>query len=123
MSISASYGQNGARFVAPLQSVAVGEVLGTASNTASYLPDAGTTAYILGSFEMDYRKSEHGTVAFDIQNSFNRVAGFDQAGCAATGRLPYSYDFSPTLSLMTYGQGTYFYGDLNCEGIGAAVGG
>jgi hypothetical protein len=122
MNVSGSYGQNGVRFAAPLQSVAVGEVPGTTSNTASYLPGSGPTTYIFGSFETDYTKSERGTVAFDLSNSFNRVAGFDQAGSAATGRLRYRYDLSPTLSLMIYGQGTYFYGDLNCEGIGAGAG-
>jgi hypothetical protein len=122
MSINGSYGQNGARFVAPPQSVAVGEVPGTTSNTASYLPDSGATTYILGSFETGYRKSERGTVAFDLQNSFNRVAGYDQAGGVATGRLRYSYDLSPTLRLMIYGQGSHYYGDLNCEGVGAGVG-
>ncbi len=122
MNASGSYGQNGVRFAAPLQSVAVGEVPGTASNSASYLPGSGATTYILGLFDMDYRKSERGTVAFDLSNSFNRVAGFDQEGGAATGRLRYRYDLSPTVSLMIYGQSTYFYGDLNCEGIGAGVG-
>jgi hypothetical protein len=122
INIQGSYGQNGARFAGPLQSVAVGEVPGTATSTASYLPDAGSVTYVLSSFETGYRKSERGTITFDLLNSYNRVTGFDQAGGTVTGRLRYSYDLSPTLSLMIYGQASHFYGDLSCEGIGAGAG-
>jgi hypothetical protein len=122
MNINGSYGQNGARFAGPLQSVAVGEVPGTATSTASYLPDSGSITYVFSSFETDYRKSERGTAVFSLSNSYNRVTGYDQAGGSATGRLHYSYDLSPTLSLMIYGQASHFYGDLNCEGVGAGGG-
>jgi hypothetical protein len=122
INIYGSYGQNGARFAAPLQSVPVGEVPGITSIAASYLPGSGSITYVLGSFETNYRKSERGTVTFVLGNSYNRVTGFDQAGGTATGRLRYSYDLSPTLSLMIYGQASHFYGDLSCEGIGGGGG-
>jgi hypothetical protein len=122
VNINGSYGQDGARFVAPLQSVAVGEVPGTATSTASYLPGSGSIAYALVSLETDYRTSERGTVAFDFSNAYNSVAGYDQAGGTAAGKLRYRYNLSSTLTLMIYGQGSHFYGDLNCEGIGAGGG-
>src|ERR1700761_6014225 len=58
INIQGSYGQNGARFAGPLQSVAVGEVPGTVTSTASYLPNSGSVTYVLSSFETGYRKSE-----------------------------------------------------------------
>lgn len=122
MNLNGSYGQNGARFLAPLQSVPVGEVPGTGASNASYLPNSGSITYILGSAETSYRRSERGTVSFDLWSSFNRVTGFDQAGGAATARLSYRHDLSPTLALMTYAQGSHYYGDLKCEGLGAGAG-
>ncbi len=122
MNINGSYGQNSARLATPIQSVPVGEVPGTPTSAASYLPNSGAITYILSSFETDYRKSERGTVAFNLSNSYNRVSGFAQAGGSATGRLFYDYALSQTLNLKIYGQASHFYGDLSCEGIGGGVG-
>jgi len=122
MYIDSSYGTNGARFAAPLESVAVGEVPGTATGTASYLPDSGFVTQVFGSLETDYRNSERGTIGFDLSNSYSSISGFDLQGGAATAGLRYSYASSSTLSLMIYGQTSHFYGDLNCESVGAGAG-
>lgn len=122
INMNGSYGENGSRLAAPLPSVAVGKVPGTETSAAAYLPGSGFVTYVLTSLGADYRKSERSRVAIDIWNSYSRVSGFDQAGGTVTGRLRYSYDLSPTLSLMAYAQASHFYGDLNCEGIGAGGG-
>ncbi len=122
MNFNGSQGQNGARFLAPLQSVPVGVVSGTGASDASFLPNAGSITYALGLAEMSYRKSEHGTIVADLWNSYNRITGSNY-GATATARLSYRRDLSPRLSMMGYGQASQYYGNLVCEsyGTGASV--
>jgi hypothetical protein len=52
-----------------------------------------------------------GRVVFNLSNPYNRVAGYDQAGCTATGRPYYSHDLLLTLRLMIYGRASHSYGE------------
>lgn len=123
INMNGSYGENGARLAAPLQSVAIGTIPGTGASAAAYLPNSGFVTYVLTSIGANYKKSERSKVTIDLSNSYNRISGVDQAaGGVATPRLSYSYELSPTLRLSAYAQVSHFYGDVNCEGLGAGGG-
>jgi hypothetical protein len=121
MDVNASHGENGARFLAPQPSVPVGEVPGTGTSTASFLPNSNSITYIFGSLKTTYRRSDRGRVGFDLASTFNSTNGSNQSGEAVTGRLGYSYDLSPTVSLTSYGQISQYYGVLRCRGVGGGL--
>lgn len=120
--VDGSYGQNGARFLAPTQTVPVGGVPGTGSGSASFLPNSSSVTYLMGSFETYYKRSERDALIVDLQNSYNRIADFGQQGGATTIRLSYGRETSPRLSLRGYAQGIHYYGNLSCSGVGMGVG-
>jgi hypothetical protein len=116
------YGQDSTRFLAPQQTVAVGEVPGTGPNSASYLPNAGTVTYVDGEAGVHYRKSERNSIAFTVANAFSHYTGLNDKSSIATANLGYVRDLSLTLKLITYGQGSYYYGSFNCESGGGGIG-
>lgn len=122
INVNGSHGMNGARFLAPEPSVPVGNVPGTGTSSASFLPTSNQVTYVLGSIETNYRRSEKGTLMFNLWNSFNSVGGFDQSGGVATVRAAYNHEARPMLSLLVYGQMSQYYGDLKCEGFGGGMG-
>jgi hypothetical protein len=122
VNVSGSYGPNGTRLLASQQTVAVGEVPGTGSGSASYLSNAGNITYIVGSVDLSYRKSEKETLVLSGSNSFSGISGFNQQGSVAGVKLSYIRDLSPVLSFTSYGQVSHFYGDLNCESSGVGGG-
>jgi hypothetical protein len=87
---SGSHGQDSLRLLAPQQSVAVGEVPGNGSSSASYLPNAGTVTYANGDLDIQYRKSERDSLEFHVANSFSYFTGLSENnGVATTGRFGY----------------------------------
>ena len=119
---NASYGANSSRFLAPEPSVPIGNVPGTGTSSASFLPSSNQATYILGSIETNYRRSERGTFMLNLWNSFNSVGDFDQSGGVATVRTAYSHETLPTLTLMVFGQMSQYYGGLKCQGFGGGAG-
>jgi hypothetical protein len=120
---SGSYGQDSLRLLAPQQSVAVGEVPGNNSSSASYLPNAGTVTYANGNLDIHYRKSERDSLEFDLANSFSYFTGSSENnGVATTGRFVYGRDLSSKLGAIAYGQSSYINGFIDCASFGGGIG-
>jgi hypothetical protein len=120
---SGSYGQDSARLLAPQQSVAVGEVPGNSSSSASYLPNAGTVAYADGDLGIHYRKSERDSLEFHVANSFSHFTGLSENdGVATTGSFGYGRELSSRLGVSAYGQSSYINGYIDCASFGGGIG-
>jgi hypothetical protein len=117
-----NYGEDATRFLAPQQTVAVGEVPGTGPNSASYLANAGTVTYVTGSAGVQYRKSERDSLEFGIANTFSRYSGLSENNSIATTSLGYDRALSPSVEMRTYGQTYYYYGAINCASFGGGAG-
>jgi hypothetical protein len=122
LNASGNHGEDATRFLAPQQSVAVGEVPGTGPNSASYLANAGTVTYVTGSAGVQYRKSERDSLEFGIANTFSRYSGLSQNNSIATTSLGYDRDLSPSVEMRAYAQNYYYYGAINCESFGGGAG-
>src|SRR5450631_3201127 len=68
--IMGSYGEDSVRLTAPQQTVVVGQVPGTGTAAAAYLPNAGIVTYVYGSAGVHYRKSERDSIEFGVTNAF-----------------------------------------------------
>jgi hypothetical protein len=120
---SGSYGKDSLRLLAPQQSVAVGEVPGNGSSSASYLPNAGTVTYANGDLDIHYRESERDSLEFHVANSFSRFTGLgENNGVATTGRFGYGRDLSSRLGVIAYGQSSYINGFIDCASFGGGIG-
>jgi len=119
---SGNHGTDSTRFLAPQQSVAVGEVPGTGPNSASYLANAGTVTYATGSAGVQYRISERDSLEVGIANTFSRYSGLKQNNSIATTSLGYGRALSPSVEMRAYGQTYYYYGAINCASFGGGVG-
>jgi hypothetical protein len=120
---SGSYGQDSLRLLAPQQSVAVGEVPGNNSSSASYLPNAGTVTYANGNLDIHYRKSERDSLEFDLANSFSHFTGLSENnGVATTGHFGYGRELSSRLGVTAYGQSSYINGFIDCASFGGGIG-
>lgn len=120
---SGSHGQDSLRLLAPQQSVAVGEVPGNGSSSASYLPNAGTVTYANGDLDIQYRKSERDSLEFHVANSFSYFTGLSENnGVATTGRFGYVRALSSRLGVIAYGQSSYINGFTNCASFGGGIG-
>jgi len=118
-----SYGQDSLRLLAPQQSVAVGEVPGNNSGSASYLPNAGTVTYANGDLDIHYRKSERDSLEFHVANSFSHFTGLSEnSGVATTGRFGYGRELSSSLGVIAYGQSSYINGSIDCASFGGGIG-
>ena len=104
-----NHGEDATRFLAPQQSVVVGEVPGTGPNSASYLANAGMVTYVTGSAGVQYRKSERDSLELGIADTFSRYSGLSQNISIATGTLGYNRDLSPSVEMRAYGQTYYYY--------------
>jgi hypothetical protein len=122
LNASGVHGQDGTRLLAPQQVVPIGEVPGTGSGSASYLPNSGTVTYLAGSFGITYRRSERDTVTLTATDSFNRTTGFNQQGSVATARVGYGRELTPRVGVSGYGQASHYYGSLRCESFGFGMG-
>ncbi|MEP6756197.1 MAG: hypothetical protein ABJA67_11905, partial [Chthonomonadales bacterium] len=110
MKAMGSYGQDSVRFLGSQQSVAIEGVPGIGPGSASYLPNAGTVTYAIGSIGTTYRKSERDTVDLSISNSFSRYSGLSQSNSLAALNLSYARDLLPVLAALAYGQSSFYYG-------------
>jgi hypothetical protein len=120
---SGSYGPDSLRLLAPQQSVAVGEVPGNNSSSASYLPNAGTVTYANGDLDIHYRKSERDSLEFYVANSFSHFTGLSENdGVATTGRFGYGRELSSRLGVSAYGQSSYINGSFDCASVGGGIG-
>jgi hypothetical protein len=120
---SGSYGQDSVRLLAPQQSVAVGEVPGNSSSSASYLPNAGTVTYADGDLDIYYRKSERDSLKFHVANSFSHFTGLSENdGVATTGSFGYGRELSSRLGVSAYGQSSYINGFIDCASFGGGLG-
>jgi hypothetical protein len=120
---SGSYGQDSLRLLAPQQSVAVGEVPGTGSSSASFLPNAGTVTYANGDLDIHYRKSERDSLEFHMANSFSHFTGLSENnGVATTGRFSYGRELSSRLGVTAYGESSYINGFTDCTSFGGGIG-
>jgi hypothetical protein len=118
-----SYGQDSLRLLAPQQSVAVGEVPGNSSSSASYLANAGTVTYANGDLDIQYRKSERDSLEFNVANSFSHFTGLSENnGVATTGRFGYGREMSSRLKVIAYGQSSYINGFIDCASFGGGIG-
>jgi hypothetical protein len=117
-----NHGTDATRFLAPQQSVAVGEVPGTGPNSASYLANAGTVTYATGSAGVQYKISERDSLEVGIANTFSRYSGLKQNNSIATTSLGYGRALSPSVEMRAYGQTYYYYGAINCASFGGGVG-
>jgi hypothetical protein len=122
LNASGNHGEDATRFLAPQQSVAVGEVPGTGPNSASYLANAGTVTFVTGSGGVQYRKSERDSLEFGIANTFSRYSGLSENKSIATISLGYDRDLSPSVEMRTYGLTYYYYGAINCASFGGGAG-
>jgi hypothetical protein len=122
LNASGNHGEDATRFLAPQQSVPVGEVPGTGPNSASYLANAGTVTYVTGSAGVQYRKSERDSLEFGIANTFSRYSGLSENNSIATTSLGYDRDLSPSVEMRAYGQTYYYYGAINCASFGGGAG-
>jgi hypothetical protein len=120
---SGSYGQDSLRLLAPQQSVAVGDVPGNGSSSASYLPNVGTVTYATGDLNLHYRKSERDSLEFHVANSFSHFTGLSENnGVATTGRFGYGRELSSRLGAIAYGQSSYINGIIDCVSYGGGIG-
>jgi hypothetical protein len=120
---SGSYGQDSVRLLAPQQSVAVGEVPGNSSSSASYLPNAGTVTYTNGDLDIHYRKSERDSLEFHVANSFSHFTGASENdGVATIGRFGYGRELSPRLAVSAYALSSYINGTIDCASFGGGIG-
>lgn len=117
-----SHGQDSVRFLGPQQSVDVGGVAGTGSESATYLSNAGTSTNINATLDLHYRKSERDTVSFGLADGFSRYSAQTGTNSVAIATVGYDRVFSPKLTVLLYGQGTYYYGTIECTGAGGGVG-
>lgn len=120
---SGSYGDDYIRQLAPSQTEAVGNVPGTSSNTAIYLPGAGTVTYANGGADVRYDISVRDTIEVQGANSYSKSSGFQQnAGGTSSVILDYHHLVSPLFTLSAYTQSLYSYGLINCTGYGGGLG-
>jgi hypothetical protein len=118
-----SYGQDSLRLLAPQQSVAVGEVPGNNSSSASYLPNAGTVTYTNGDLDIQYRKSERDSLEFHVENSFSHFTGLSENnGVATISSFGYGRELSSRLGVSAYGQSSYINGFIDCASFGGGIG-
>ncbi|WP_433968430.1 hypothetical protein [Tunturiibacter gelidiferens] len=123
LSARGTYGQDSLRLLAPQQSVAVGEVPGNSSSSASYLPNAGTVTYANGDLDIHYRKSERDSLEFHVANSFSHFTGMSENnGVATTERFGYGRELSSKLGVIAYGQSSYINGFIDCASFGGGIG-
>jgi hypothetical protein len=118
----ASYGQDSVRFLAPQETVAVGNVPGTGSSSAAYLHDAGVGTNLEAAFGAHYKYSERDTVNVAVDDTFSHFGDLGGANSVATTTINYERGLSPRLALTTYGDGAYFYGTIHCTSLGGGVG-
>jgi hypothetical protein len=118
-----SYGQDSVRLLAPQQSVAVGEVPGNNSSSASYLPNAGTTTYSNGNLDIHYRKSESDSLEFHVANYFSHFTGLSENnGVATISSFGYGRELSSRLAVSAYAQSSYINGTIDCASFGGGIG-
>jgi hypothetical protein len=122
LNASGNHGEDATRFIAPQQSIAVGEVPGAGPNSASYLANAGTVTFVTGSAGVHYRKSERDSFEFGIANTFSRYAGFSDNNSIASTNFGYDRALSSSFDMRAYEQTYYYYGAINCPSFGGGVG-
>ena len=119
---SGNYGDDYIRQLAPSQTEAVGNVPGASSNTAMYLPGAGTVTYANGEADARYSISARNTIEVQGSNSYSKSSGFQQnAGGTSSVMLDYHHMVTPLLALSAYTQSLYSYGLINCNSFGGGV--
>jgi hypothetical protein len=119
---SGSYGDDYIRQLAPSQTEAVGNVAGTSSNAAAYLPNAGKVTYSNGEMDINYDQSARDTLGVQISNSYSKSSGLEDSGGTASTTLDYHHLVSPKFGLNGYAQTSYYYGSTDCSGLGAGLG-
>jgi hypothetical protein len=117
-----SYGQDSTRFLAPQQTVGVGQVPGTGPTSAAYLPDAGTVTFVTGDAGLQYLRSSKDSFDLDISNSFSHYGGIPGNNSIASASVGYDRALSPVLGLRAYSQTYRYYGSISCTSMGGGVG-
>jgi hypothetical protein len=120
--LSGSYGQDSVRFLGPQQSVDVGGVAGVGAGSATYLPNAGMSTNLDGSMGLHYKESERETLSIGITDNFSRYSGLTGTNSVVLTTAGYDRGVSPRLSILAYGQGAYYYGTVECAGVGGGAG-
>jgi hypothetical protein len=118
---NATHGQDSIRLITP-QTIAVGDILGTGSSSASYLPNTGTATHVGGSIAVRYSKSQTETIEFATLSSFSKYSGLADNNGATTTDLSYTRALSPTFSTIAYLQNSYYYQPIECASLGAGFG-
>jgi hypothetical protein len=120
---SGDYGQDSIRLLAPQQTQAVGNVPGTQPNASAFLPNAGKLTYLNGEAGLHYDASERDSFELQFSNAYSKYSGMQETSGIATPVLNYRRSISPTLSIMTYGQTSYYYESIHCfsSGFGAGL--
>jgi hypothetical protein len=117
-----SHGQDSIRLLAPSQSVAVGDVPGTGSSSASFRPNAGTITYINGAAGMTLKASERSSVAFGLSNYFSQYSDLGGYSNVATATVAYTHSVTPKFQWLDYGQTARYYGSIHCYSYGGGLG-
>lgn len=117
-----SYGQNAVRFLAPQQSVPVGEVPGTGPASGSYISNTGNVTYVSSSLTSSYGLSARNSMGLQLSNSYSDYSNYQGSNSVATANLAFARELSPILGLSTYAQTSHYYGALSCESYGGGLG-
>ncbi|MCU1224407.1 MAG: hypothetical protein JWQ42_2500 [Edaphobacter sp.] len=119
---NATHGQDSTRLVAPQQTVAIGDIPGTGSSSASYLPNTGVATHAGGGIRIHYSKSQTEIIEFDALSSFSTYSGLTDSNGVTTTGFSYERALSPTFSAVTYAQSSYYYQPIQCMSLGGGFG-
>jgi hypothetical protein len=122
MSVDGSHGQDSIRLLTPTGSSSVGDVPANGSNSAAYLPNAGTITDINAGLGFMFDISPRSNFRFQFTNSYNSIPALHESGSVVTGGANYLHHLSPKLSILGYEQTSGYYGGLSCLSVGGGAG-
>ena len=116
------HGNDAVRPLAPSNTIVIGNVAGSGSSAASYLPNAGTVTDINGGFDLLYDLSPRDALAVRIANSYNSYPQLHQNSGVVTETVNYTHLVRPTLEFLVYEQTSQYYLDIHCTTVGGGFG-
>ncbi len=116
------HGNDSVRPLTPSHTIVVGNVPGSGSSVASYLPNAGIVTDINGAFDLLYDVSSRDALGVRIANSFNSYPQLHENSGVMTETVNYTHLVRPSLGVLVYQQTSQYYLDLHCTAVGGGVG-
>jgi len=117
----AEHGLDSLRLIAPVDTVAVGEIPGVSPTAAQFRANAGTTTLLEGNLGLTYLKSEKDSISVSVGNSYSRLSGLNSDTGVTQASIDYARRLSSRLAVTAIGQFSESYGSISCSSFGTGI--